>query len=264
MLEPKLHFQRFEFKYLISLDRLKEIKSFLQRYVVLDKFLEGTGKNFYEVVSLYYDSPRFYYYWQKVDGIEQRKKVRLRAYRINGKFTDYSFFEIKRKRDSIILKDRLLLLNGDYDKLLKDGNFFRTNFIINEKNNKVAEEFHWETYQRSISPKILVVYNREPYLGKFNKNFRVTFDYFIKARRDNQLFAGGDNFIDLSADKAVMEVKFNGRMPFYIQEIIKMYNLERISYSKYAHAVEGCFDFPLLNQLGYSFSTAEKTINSLI
>lgn len=221
----KLHFQRFEFKYLISFDEFLRIREQIKQYVDLDGFAKDSESGFYEVVSLYYDSPRFYYYHEKIDGAVNRKKIRLRTYKKDNKFAQNVFFEIKRKHDAVILKDRILMD--------KDTRSF-------PESNKIAQEYEIEKYLRCVEPKVLVSYKREPYLGKYNKNFRVTFDYDIQAKETKDLF---DNDLDTKVlgDKVVMEIKFNGTLPYYIREIIDKYNLERIAYSKYCNAVEACF-----------------------
>ena len=64
-MNPKLHFQRFEFKYLITTDLELEIKKRIAPYIKKDPFVAKNKNGMYEVISLYYDSPGFYYYRQK-------------------------------------------------------------------------------------------------------------------------------------------------------------------------------------------------------
>tara|TARA_Y100000310_G_C20660206_1_gene804331 strand:- start:486 stop:1247 length:762 start_codon:yes stop_codon:yes gene_type:complete len=233
MLKTKLHFQRFEFKYLISFDEFFRIREKIKQYVGLDGFAKDSKDGFYEVVSLYYDSPKFYYYHEKIDGAVNRKKIRLRTYKKNSEFVPNVFFEIKRKYDSVILKDRVLL-----DK--KTHSF--------PKSNKITEEYEQEKYLRSLEPKILVSYKRQPFIGRYNKNFRVTFDYDIRAKETKDLF-DPDLDVQVLSEKVVMEIKFNGILPYYIREIIDQYNLERIAYSKYCNAIEACY---LLDEINFS------------
>ena len=248
MNKPKLHFQRFEFKYLLTPDLEKEIKKRISAYVKRDSYVENSQTGVYEVVSLYYDSPGFFYYKQKMDGVLNRKKIRLRTYKVNGEFIPYAFFEIKRRHDSVILKDRFVIPKEDCAKLVYDEDFYGTSVIQDQNRRNIIEEFEWEQHLRSISPKILVSYEREPFLGKYNENFRVTFDRKIKAMANDNLFYAGSDMLDVSGDYTVMEVKFNGSLPFYVDEVIKEFNLQRISYSKYCNAVDVCgslsvFDF---------------------
>src|SRR3989338_6693012 len=107
---PKLRFERFEFKYVLDMETYQRVKKALANFLVPDEAVAGLPHGFYEVISLYYDSPRFFYYWEKIDGASRRKKIRVRTYRRNGKVFSQDFFlEIKRKRDAVILKDRLAL-----------------------------------------------------------------------------------------------------------------------------------------------------------
>jgi len=75
-MDTALHFRRFEFKYLLNKAEESRIKRYLARYMVPDPQAHKTGS--YEVVSLYFDSPAFYYYHEKTDGIKKRKKIRER------------------------------------------------------------------------------------------------------------------------------------------------------------------------------------------
>ncbi|MDP7367702.1 MAG: polyphosphate polymerase domain-containing protein [Candidatus Pacebacteria bacterium] len=259
--KPKLHFQRLEFKYILDAKQFKEIKMLLRKYVNLDEFVNNTKHGFYEVLSLYYDSPKFYSYWEKIDGAKKRRKIRLRTYRTDGALSSNIFFEIKRKHDSIVLKDRFVLNGNDYENLINRGDFFNSDSMNDDNRSHLLEEFHFVKGLRSISPKILVSYNREPYLCKFNKNVRITFDYAIKAKRGEHLLHNENNFIDVSGTKVIMEIKFKGALPFYIENIIKRYNLSRVPYSKYCEGVEACYTLPLLHALGSNSQSDSLRLN---
>ena len=82
---PKLRFERYEFKYLLDVDQYQRVKKALSHFLVPDEAVAGLPHGFYEVISLYYDSPRFFYYWEKIDGASRRKKIRVRTYRRNGR-----------------------------------------------------------------------------------------------------------------------------------------------------------------------------------
>lgn len=235
---PKLHFQRFEFKYLLTSELELKIKKRINPYIKKDPFVNKNKNGMYEVVSLYYDSPGFYYYKQKIDGVLRRKKIRLRTYRNNGVFIPYAFFEIKRRHDTVILKDRFVMNKDDYEKLIKNDDFHSTTAIRDQNRKNIIEEFEWEQHLRSIGPKVLINYDREPYLGQYNDNFRITFDKNIKAIQNDNLFYEGNDFEDVSGVHTVMEVKFNGALPHYVSEVIKEFDLERISYSKYCQAID--------------------------
>lgn len=249
MQEMKLHFQRFEFKYLLSWQEFHQIRRRLARFVSLDGFARAAKQGFYEVISLYYDSPKFYYYYEKTDGAKERKKIRLRAYQADGAWVGHTFFEIKRKHDAVILKDRFLLNPEIYNYFLRNNNFQSSDFDNDKNAQKIIAEYQQEYYRRSLEPQILVGYRREPYLGRYNKNFRVTFDYHIWARESRELPGNepGESRPNVLSDGVIMEVKFNGRLPYYIREIIEQYNLECMAYSKYCRGLEACYVFPDFN-----------------
>jgi len=244
----KLHFQRFEFKYILDIEQYHDICTQIQKYMVLDPEAEqGVGS--YEVASLYFDSPMFYAYWEKIDGARKRKKMRIRTYRSGNKVADYSFFEIKRKFDAVVLKDRVFLDDLSYRSLIQSGSMVGT--PVAKKNNGVVEEYEYERKLRYLEPKVLVLYKRDPYLGKYNDRVRVTFDYNIKARRAEELFIdfNSPEFTDVSGYKVIMEVKFNDRLPPYIASIIREYSLERVPYSKYCESIEAVYSLPMLRLL---------------
>lgn len=239
-LHTKLHFQRFEFKYLIDADTEARIKRRITPYLQVDPFARDLPGQQYEVVSLYYDSPGFYYYHEKIDGVQRRKKIRLRTYRNNNQFIAYGFFEIKRKFDAVILKDRFVLSLADYARLIQDEDFQETAVFHDQSAKPVIEEYEWERRRRSLAPKILVAYDREPYIGRLNKNFRVTFDKNIRAMENDNLFFTGNDLTDVSGNQTVMELKFTGTLPFYIKSVIEEFDLDRVAYSKYTNGVEAC------------------------
>jgi len=69
-------FNRFELKYLLTLQQAEEFKVALKAYLKPDE--HGDGR--YALTSLYYDSPDLRCYWEKVDGVKFRRKLRIRRY----------------------------------------------------------------------------------------------------------------------------------------------------------------------------------------
>lgn len=238
MSKVQFHFQRFEFKYFITADQEAAIRRHIKPYMTADPYAADLPGGCYEVGSLYYDSPAYYYYQQKIDGVRKRKKVRLRVYRNAGVYSDYVFFELKRKYDTVVLKDRCLLTRDDYERFLKDNSFTETSLARAGALTALMEEFESERQLRAIRPVVAMIYDREPYIGKYNPNFRVTFDRHLRAKQNDHLLYRGSDWVDVSGNTRIMELKFNGTLPFYVGDMIKELNLERVAYSKYCAAVE--------------------------
>lgn len=241
MTSSPLHFRRFEFKYILDRVQVRRIQSYLQRYMIADPMVDESGV--YKVVSLYFDSPRYFYYHQKMDGVKHRKKIRLRVYQSSsGAFSDDIFFEIKRKDDAVVVKDRIRISHDQYqqyragDVLLYPSEFWGDDEHVRD----VMQEIGSARISKGISEKLLVRYDREPLLGKYNSNVRITFDYHIQARDGADLLYEGDEWIDVSGDKVIMEIKFNGSLPYYIAKIIHLFDLQRVSYSKYCNGIDFC------------------------
>lgn len=71
-------FNRYELKYLIHSSRQKEFEADLRRNMVPDPL--GAENGSYRVTSLYYDSVDLKCFRSKVDGLNYRRKLRVRLY----------------------------------------------------------------------------------------------------------------------------------------------------------------------------------------
>ena len=123
-INPKinLHFRRFEFKYVLPTAIADKIIPYLSDHTLIDDYAKNKG--FYFVNSLYFDSPHLKCYQEKGDGVNHRKKYRLRWYSEKLQKPKKTFWEIKKKNSAIIIKDRISinysdLLNLDYINLSK-------------------------------------------------------------------------------------------------------------------------------------------------
>ena len=113
-------FNRFELKYLITLKQATQFKSALSNFLVPDE--HGNNNGTYELVSLYYDSPDLRCYWEKLDGLKIRRKLRIRLYDNHEIITEETpvFVEIKQRVDRITQKRRIVLPYRDALLLCND------------------------------------------------------------------------------------------------------------------------------------------------
>src|SRR5690242_8445311 len=95
---------RFELKYLINQRVALRIRDFVQQHLELDEFGVGRPDNSYPIHSLYLDSNDWKIYHATTNGDKNRFKLRVRYY--DERPDTPAFFEIKRRRDNIILKSR--------------------------------------------------------------------------------------------------------------------------------------------------------------
>lgn len=208
----KLHFRRFEFKYLIPPRLHQKIKDQLGTYMSLDPYAERNG--YYLVTSLYYDSPGLRYYYENEAGLKNRRKIRHRFYNDDS---SKLFWEIKRKKGVVVLKDRCLAAAS---------------------NNKVRDQLMFYTHLDRLRPAVWVSYRREPWVVSGSK-LRVTFDNDLtvaKASRESQSMPGWQE--RLLPNLVVMELKYSGRLPNWLYRTLSQYCLQRQAVGKYRLAVE--------------------------
>src|ERR1043165_2546469 len=100
----KMQQQRFEQKYIISEELALQVRDFVRCYLELDE--NGIGKPNYSspFPRLYLDSDDLRLYWSTINGDKNRYKLRLRFY--NNNPDTPVFFEIKRRMNNCILKQR--------------------------------------------------------------------------------------------------------------------------------------------------------------
>lgn len=208
----KLHFRRFEFKYMLTKEQSHQIKKQAQKFLTSDPFSKPTGA--YAVNSLYFDSPDLRFYHDVEAGLENRIKIRYRYY---NQDKNLLFWEIKRKQNADVFKDRCLVLEPTAD-IINKINFFQKKF--------------------SLKPIVWVSYIREPYVTKSGQ-FRLTFDSELTGSRPIRV-----NPMETENRKAsllpweILEVKFSGKLPFWMYKILQSHNLERQALSKYRLAIE--------------------------
>lgn len=240
-MSERFHFHRFEFKYLIDNRYRKSMINDLLHYMDYDLPYE-TQKPYYEVLNLYLDSPDLKFYRQKIDGLMFRKKLRFRLYTFDPKKSDYIFLEIKRKRNMTFIKDRIKLplpdtvrmLNRDFSHLLPVTERFP------KQQGEFLSEFIFEIMRNRLQSKLWLRYHRIPLSAKSAPKLRITFD-------DNPVAVVAKNGFDfdprrphhnLFRNKSVIEIKYNGTLPFWVHRIIQKYSLFREPISKYCNAVE--------------------------
>jgi SPX domain protein involved in polyphosphate accumulation len=205
-------------------------------YLDVDKFARNSDKNQYTVRSVYFDTPQFECYFDKINGIKNRKKLRLRGY--NEEHPDNEvFLEIKRKYEIPIVKYRANLKYSDSLDLFKNshinGYVKQSDKYISSPEN--AQRFFFQIYSKNMHPVVLITYEREAYQSKFDPTVRITFDKNLRSKSYptlNELYTENDLNRSLQAH-FILEVKFNNHFPYWMNPIISSLGLVRRAASKY-------------------------------
>ena len=187
------------------------------------------GLQGYTIRSLYFDTPDDSDFNDKVDGLEIRRKIRLRIY---DPKSDFAMLEMKQKQGPYQRKRSLRLIREDAEKLCR-GDYRPLLGYTDPFAAEVYALMHWKCYR----PKTIVEYLRQAYVAKEN-HIRVTIDSGIRATEAN-FYLFSENlpmYPVLDPYIMVLEVKFNGFMLSYIKDALNCVKRSELSVSKYCLA----------------------------
>lgn len=224
---------REEKKFLINIEEFRRLAHHLEQILTED---EHNGPFGYRVRSLYFDTIYDNDYFEKLDGVELRRKIRLRIYDPSN---DFALLEMKQKQGQYQLKRSLRITRSDAEELIM-GNYAPL--------LKYREDFAAECYALMQSkiylPKTVVEYNRKAFVAKENK-IRVTFDnQIVSTESDWNIFASDLNMNSvLDPFHVVLEVKFNGFLLDYIKDLLSNAQKSELSVSKYMLARQASYKY---------------------
>jgi hypothetical protein len=239
ILQTKLHFSRFEFKYILREDLRQEVESELGYFLQLDPYVASKPGKKYMVRSLYFDDDVHSNYYEKAEGMLHRAKFRLRTYTNNPAEGCACFLEIKGRHDALVFKHRtpLALGEGNYFKLREK--MVSEKILTSIEEGPIKEQFRFELAKKRIKPMMLIDYMRRPYVSRYDPEFRLTFDEKLRATHTQSLFPGPEkNSKAVLRGYTVMEVKFRHHMPSWFHRIIQYYSLRRVSVSKVVYGMD--------------------------
>ena len=232
---------KFEYKYLVPIERLPELRTLISPFMVTDTHMDMGGPAGYTVRSIYFDTFQYDDYHEKISGLKIRKKIRIRGY--NGQnHKNIVFLEIKRKNEKRVKKNRAPVKYKNIKDLLISGDTER--YIMTIKGFKEAIEnsrqFLFHIYKKSLRPVVLVVYEREAYHGTFDNSFRITFDKNLRSmiHPDLQELYQEDHIKYSIPNHFVLEVKFFDIFPSWLRSIIGSLGLRLQAFSKYTTCVD--------------------------
>jgi SPX domain protein involved in polyphosphate accumulation len=196
----------------------------------------------YEVRSLYFDSNFHHSFLEKKDGIAIRRKLRIRYYpdftRSDEKF---AFIEIKKKINENVAKSRVFVPLENVLKILKGNNNEARAFYnkASAQDKNTLKEIWFLSKRYNLKPACIVSYKRQPFLSKFEKTFRITFDTNVMVRNYNlDLHFGGGSELIVPRGICIMEIKFNNYIPNWAIKILQKNNCLQYKISKFANGLE--------------------------
>jgi hypothetical protein len=241
---------RFEMKYQISESKAAAVEHFIQPYLQLDRYckLQPTGS--YPLVSLYLDSPDLKLCRESVTGRKNRFKLRIRGYNDDPKYP--KFFEIKRRLNTVIVKDRQRVTPRDVARLLSGGPLPEQYYSTEQESLK---QFLFYLHCLKARPLIQVRYIRRAYEDNSETRVRVTFDRKLSFRMCDQpsVTLGGPGWQRHPINDVILEIKFTSRFPAWLTRMVRCLDLQQQSFSKYVNCINGASSMRFCSPDGYEF-----------
>lgn len=222
---------REEKKYVITREQYYKLRYKISQIMHRDRHSENSEYQYckgegYTIRSLYFDSIDDRDFHEKIDGIELRRKCRLRTYMNDPSFC---LLELKKKQGQYQKKTSYRLTREQGERLIQ-GDYS----MLLENNHPFLLDCYQMMMQHVYRPMAVVTYERDAFVAKENK-IRVTFDQMIRgSESDFNIFS--DNLTEIpffDPYYVVLEVKYNGFLLQYIKDLLVELEKEQLSVSKY-------------------------------
>ncbi len=231
--------QRFEAKYPITEVQARAILDYMAPYVETDPYVSWGEP--YVINSMYLDNPELRLYWSSVLGEKNRVKLRIRAYTENPE--DLVIFEIKRRVDRIILKERTLIHREYVGDILRGGPVPESAYVKpTAKEKNALYNFRYIMESLNATPRAMVRYTREAYMSNLEEPVRITFDRELSTmpcpEYTPDCWIYGPHWRHMQNMPVVLEIKFTNIYPFWVKRLIQRFNLLRDSFAKYVSCLD--------------------------
>ena len=251
--QDKMLSRRYELKYRINESKARAIARYVEDYIPADKYSITQPDYEYPISSLYLDSNTLDLFNETIDKKVNRFKLRIRCYDDNPESP--CFFEIKRRFNTVIVKDRARAEKCSIANILQNPCFLPCNNTNSDE--EILKQFQFYARMINIKPIVLVKYMRQAYEGDTSNRVRITFDRNLSFKTVNQpkLQVNGLGWQNVPMDFVVLEIKFTENYPAWLSEMVKMFDLKQTSMSKYVSTVKQSMAF------GYSGMIGQEGVN---
>jgi len=215
---------RNEIKHLITSADRAAICAVMKNVAQLDPHAQAKG--YYTIRSLYFDNMADKALREKLDGVNEREKFRIRYY--DGD-TSVIHLEKKVKRDGVGYKVSCSLTAEEAQRII-DGDIL---WMATDPRGLVVE-LYAKMKGQGLRPKTIVDYERIPFVYGAG-NVRVTIDFNIRTGLRCTDFLNPDCVtIPANGNDIVLEVKWDDYLPTIIRHAVQLKGRRQTAYSKYA------------------------------
>ena len=215
---------RTELKYICFETELKLIENRIRYLVSRDSHIKQSGA--YTVRSVYFDDFYNSCYYQVQDGVDNRRKYRIRIYNCDR---SYVMLEEKNKHWGKSYKDSCRLTIDQCEMLLNNKPV-----SLSHDCPSVLKRLCAAMHTQMMHPCIVVDYQRTPFIYHLG-NIRVTFDRYISTSSHVERFF--DRTLPLRPimqnGQHILEVKFDEFLVDYVHHTLQLDYLQQTAFSKY-------------------------------
>lgn len=233
-MDRELYSLRKEIKYVVPLGKALAIKEQLDRLLRRDEHcMDGP----YLVRSLYFDSVNQIDFAEKLAGVSDRKKVRLRIYDGDGSLCK---LEIKQKNDDRQQKLSLIVSASDAAELSRGNIKALQNYFDSSQTSLKA---YCIMAQGQYRPVVQIAYDRLAYRYPMYDT-RITLDLNVRSSESNMdIFSPDVCYTPVLRENAVLEVKYSGKLMGFLSAVFAQFHLTQGAYSKYCTGRPVYYDF---------------------
>lgn len=215
-------FSRYEKKYLMPEWVYLALRERLTPYMQEDSY------GLHTICNIYYDTLEHDLIRRSIEHPVYKEKLRLRSYGI-PKLDSAVFLEIKKKYRHIVNKRRVqMTLREAYDYVERG--------IHPAEDSQILREIDFFLHRYPLERGLYLAYDRVALFARQDPEFRVTFDWNIRSRRNRMgLECGGQGNALLPKGYCLMESKVMGTLPLWFTEILSELAIYPVSFSKYGN-----------------------------
>lgn len=218
---------RYEHKYLLTVEKYIQIRSVLSSYMLLDPY--NVSGACYTVGNIYYDTQNDSAAKRSLSKSGGREKIRLRAYGVPEP-EDNVYLETKKRSSGTVYKTRAVLPLSEASRFLSTGSPPSKEYT----DKQALGELTYYLLKHKLEPKVYIAYDRIAYFEKENPNLRICFDTNIRTRRHSlDLSAGSFGIPLLEKNTWLMEIKSAGKLPSWLNALLEKYKIIECDFSKY-------------------------------
>ena len=214
---------RHEIKHQITQADAVAIRHNLSAVASIDPHAKKDGC--YRIRSLYFDDLNNTALWEKLDGVNERRKFRIRYYNDD---LSYIMLECKMKRDNVGCKLQERLTEEELRRILN-----RDTAWMVTSHRPLLTALYVEMKTRGLRPKCVVEYMRVPFVYDPG-HVRVTIDWNIRTGPPGQFMDPRGLTLPVEGNPMLLEVKWDEYLPGIIRRAAALRSRGSTAFSKYA------------------------------